>query len=292
MGKKHKLLIFILLAAVSLEVIALLFFLLQQNTFALLDPKGFISTQQRNLIVFAISLAAVVVIPVFLLIFSIIWRNDKKSNQTSEDAEASPKLQLLWWAIPSVIILILAPVMWLSTHNLDPRKAMASSNKPLTIEVVALQWKWLFIYPEQDIATVNFVQFPVDTPVNFKLTADAPMNSFWIPQLGGQMYAMAGMNTKMNLMATQVGEYRGQSAEISGAGFAGMKFTAKATSEAAFESWVNSVKMTPGSLTFSEYTKLSVPSENNQVAFYAETDGDIYNKVMHKFAGTHSEASH
>jgi cytochrome o ubiquinol oxidase subunit 2 len=148
---------------------------------------------------------------------------------------------------------------------------------------VALQWKWLFIYPEQNIATVNFVEFPNSTPVNFQLTADAPMNSFWIPELGGQMYAMPGMSTQLHLMADRPGEFNGSAAEISGKGFSGMKFIAKATSQKDFDTWVKSVKQSSNMIDLSKYNKLAEPSENNPVITYASVEKDLYNSIIMKF---------
>ena len=147
-----------------------------------------------------------------------------------------------WWGVPIVIIVILAVTTWKSSHDLNPFKPIESEKKPLAIQVVALHWKWLFIYPEQGIATVNFVQFPEKTPINFEITSDAPMNSFWIPQLGGQIYAMPAMRSKLHLIANEIGSFRGVSANISGKGFAGMTFTAKSSSEEDFDAWVQSGK--------------------------------------------------
>jgi cytochrome o ubiquinol oxidase subunit 2 len=156
---------------------------------------------------------------------------------------------------------------------------LESNTKPLKIQVVALQWKWLFIYPEQGIATVNFVQFPEQTPINFEITADAPMNSFWIPQLGGQIYAMPGMVAKLHLIADKEGSYRGSSANLSGKGFAGMKFIAKSSSEADFEAWVDSVRQS-GPI---DYTKVAEPSEYAPAAFYSLSDDNLFNQIVMKY---------
>ena len=156
-------------------------------------------------------------------------------------------------------------------------------SKPITIEVVALDWKWLFIYPEQNIATVNFIQFPTGVPINFKITADAPMNSFMIPQLGGQIYAMAGMQTKLHLMADEAGDYYGMSASYSGAGFSWMRFTARASTQEAFNQWVSEVKQSPNKLTVDEYQKLIKPSEKNPVTYYSSVREKLYDSIIMKF---------
>ncbi len=146
------------------------------------------------------------------------------------------------WAVPIILIASLSVLNWKSTHELDPYQPIASNAPPLTVEVVALDWKFLFIYPQQNIATVNFIEFPVNTPLNFQLTADAPMSSFWIPQLGSQIYAMPAMSTQLHLIANSTGDFRGMDTEINGAGFSGMKFAARSVSQTDFNAWVASVK--------------------------------------------------
>jgi cytochrome o ubiquinol oxidase subunit II len=254
-------------------------------TFAILDPKGLVALGEKNWIVFALLLMFGVAIGVFILLFTVVlkYRSPKSDAESTPDRDSNRWVMVSWWAIPAVVVLILAPLTWIKSHELDPFKPITSNQKPVTIQVVALQWKWLFIYPEQNIATVNYVQFPANTPINFELTADAPMNSFWIPQLGGQMYAMTGMGTKLHLIANEPGEYAGSTAEISGAGFAGMRFMAKATSTTDFESWVQSVKKFPAALDMAEYHNLATPSEDTPVTFYSSAEEDLYNKVMAKY---------
>jgi cytochrome o ubiquinol oxidase subunit 2 len=146
-----------------------------------------------------------------------------------------------------------------------------------------LNWKWLFIYPEQNVASVNLMQIPVNTPVNIYLTADAPMNSFWVPQLSGQIYAMPGMSTQLHLMATSEGSYYGSSANISGNGFAGMHFMAHASSSKQFNDWVLAAKSSPKPLNNQTYALLSQPSENNRISFYNSTQPDIYSSIINKY---------
>ena len=180
--------------------------------------------------IFAALLSLVVVIPVFAMTIYIVWRY-RESNQKakySPDWDHNSKVETIWWLIPTLLIVVLSVVTWNSSHSLDPFKPIKSSVKPLRVQVIALQWKWLFIYPEQGVASTNILELPVDRPINFEVTADAPMNSFWIPQLGGQIYAMAGMSTQLHLMASEAGTYAGASANLSGKGFAKMKFDTKA----------------------------------------------------------------
>jgi cytochrome o ubiquinol oxidase subunit 2 len=261
---------------------------------ALLSPRGVVAARERRLMITATLLMLIVVIPVYVLTFLIVWRYHESNRHVryEPDWDGDRRLEFTWWAVPTIIIAILAVVTWNSSHSLDPFKSLDASRPALKIQVVALQWKWLFIYPQQNIASLNFVQFPKDTPVEFNITADAPMNSFWIPQLGGQIYAMSGMSTKLNLQATSYGSFDGSSANISGRGFSSMKFVAKSSSDADFQSWVTSVKKSSDKLSLAAYDDLSHPSENSQVISYAAADPELYNKVLLKFMHGHSTANY
>lgn len=287
--KRLRLLSFVLLIVAACIGLVLFF---ASSDIPVLEPKGTIAEQQRNLIVFASLLSLVVILPVFVLTFYIAWkyRASNKKAKYAPDWDRNKKLEFTWWAIPCAIILVLAGVAWQTSHSLDPFRPIKSDKEPLTVQVIALQWKWLFIYPEQRIAAVNYVQFPKDRPITFEITADAPMNSFWIPSLGGQIYAMAGMKTKLHLMADQTGTYLGSSANISGEGFAGMKFKAVASTEANFERWVAQVKKAPTVLTIDEYNKLAAPSKNNKVTYYT-SDGGLHDTVIMKYMQPSPEGS-
>lgn len=282
MNKKYKLAIpiFIVLLALMLVVV-----LLHGHTVAILDPQGVIARKQFNLILFALSLSLVVLIPVYAMAIGFAWKYRETNHHAkySPDWDRSRLAETTWWAVPTVLIAILSVVTWNSSHDLDPFKPIPSKTKAMTIQVVALQWKWLFIYPEQNIATVNYVQFPQKTPVKFEITADAPMNAFWIPQLGGQIYAMSGMSTQLNLEAAHTGTYRGSSANISGTGFSGMTFQAKSTTDSEFKQWVNSVKQSPNYLSAEAYNQLARPSQNDQVKYYSAKERDLYNSVLEKY---------
>lgn len=251
----------------------------------MLNPKGVIALQERNLIFTALGLMMIVVIPTFILTFIFAWkyRESNKNAKYDPSFTHSTIVEVVCWGVPIIICCILGTIIWNTTHKLDPYKPLDSNIKPVTIEVVALDWKWLFIYPEQNIATVNFVEFPINTPVNFKITADAPMNSFWIPQLSGQIYAMAGMQTKLHIMVTEVGEYNGNGASYSGAGFSGMKFIAKATSDEEFNQWISQVRTSQNNLTGAEYLELVKPSENNPVKYYGQVRSKLYDDIIMRF---------
>lgn len=249
-----------------------------------LNPKGIVAHDQRNLLIFTVLLGLLVVLPVFAMTFTIAWKY-RESNTKARyrpDWDHNVFAEALWWGIPTAIILVLSIVTWTTSHSLDPRKPLSDA-APMHIQVVALDWKWLFIYPDQGIASVNYVQLPVNRPVQFEITSNGPMNSFWIPQLGSQIYAMAGMSTHLNLEATSPGDYRGSSANISGKGFAGMVFTAHAGSEADFNAWVSQTRRSSSDLSSATYKDLAKPSENNPVAYYASASPELFNRILLSF---------
>lgn len=250
-----------------------------------LYPKGMIATDERNLIFTAILLMLIVVIPVFFMTFWFAWKYRESNTRAkyTPDWAHSTVLEVIWWTIPCIIIGVLATITWITTHSLDPYKPLDVPGKPVTIEAVALDWKWLFIYPEENIATVNFVEFPANRPINFKITADAPMNSLWIPQLGGQIYAMTGMQTKLHLIADEPGDYSGGAANFSGPGFSGMHFIARAATEGDFNAWVSEVQHSPNKLSIETYKELEQPSEDNPVTYYSQVEGNLFNAIIMKF---------
>lgn len=257
------------------------------SNFAVLNPKGIIAEKQSNLLIFGGLLSLIVILPVFILTFFILWkfREGNKSAKYQPDWDGSKFLETIWWGVPLILIFILSVITFKSSHDLDPSKPILADGdkKTLKVQVVALQWKWLFIYPEYDIATVNYLHIPVGTPVSFDITANAPMNSFWIPSLGGQIYAMSGMSTKLSLRADEIGVYRGVSANISGEGFADMNFKVNATNDQNFLEWVSSVKSSEKQLDSAEYDALSVPSRASSVAYYSTTEQNLYNKIVLNF---------
>lgn len=251
---------------------------------AVLDPKGPIGEHQRDLMVTATLLMMIVVIPVIILTALIAWRY-REGNQKatySPNWDFNFAIEFIWWTLPCAIILVLSILTWKSTHDLDPYKAINTEKKPLVIQVVALQWKWLFIYPEQKIASVNSFQFPEKTPIRFEITSDAPMNSFWIPQLGGQIYAMPGMKTQLYLASYETGTYEGSSANLSGDGFASMAFQAKACSETDFNKWVTEVQNSTNILEKDSYIELAKPSKETPI-FYSLKEDDLFNWTIMKY---------
>lgn len=253
----------------------------------LLEPKGQVGMAEKDLIITATLLMLVVVVPVILMTIAFAWKYRASNTKATylPDWSHSTKIEVAVWGVPLILLIFLGIITYKSTHALDPYRPLESDVKPVTIQVVSLDWKWLFIYPEQGIATVNKIVFPVDTPVNFQITSDSVMNSFFIPALGGQIYAMAGMQTKLHLIANEKGEFDGISANYSGEGFTGMKFTATATSQADFDAWVADVKKSPKRLETAEYAALAKPSERNPVELYSSYTPDLFKIIVDKYEG-------
>jgi cytochrome o ubiquinol oxidase subunit II len=254
-----------------------------------LDPKGSIGAAEKSLIGTATYTMLIVVIPVIVMTLWFAWRY-RASNSRATYAPKwahSTAIEVVIWTVPSIIILCLGILTWRTTHELDPYRPIESSVKPINVEVVALDWKWLFIYPDLGIASVNQVAFPVGTPVNFRITSDSVMNSFFIPRLGSQIYAMAGMQTRLHLVADEAGDYAGVSANFSGRGFSDMKFRALATSPEQFDAWVQKVKASSERLDMNEYNSVSHPSEKNPVRYFATVDPKLFNNIIAKYNNGH-----
>lgn len=281
--KKEFKITFLILLILSLGLLYLLCFSASKS--AVLSPAGLIGHKEKDLFFIITFLMLIIVVPVLILtaVFAWKYRADNKKAKYDPEFSDSATAEWIWWGLPCIITAIIAVITWKSCHDLDPFKPLDSPVKPIRIQVVALQWKWLFIYPEEGIATVNFFEFPEKTPINFEITSDAPMNSFWIPKLGGQIYAMPGMNSKLHLIADEPGTYRGSSANLSGTGFADMVFTAQATSEEDFKSWVKSVKKSPHVLSSEEYQHLSDPSEKTPVILYSRYEKGLYDWIVTKY---------
>lgn len=270
--------------------------MLQGKNIAVLHTKGAIADEQRSLIIFITVVCMAIAVPTLVLLYFMAWKYRESNTRAKYDPESQRGkfFNFIVWALPSAFMLVLAMELVPATHKLQPNKAIASDAKPITIQVTAMQWKWLFVYPEQQIATVNYIQIPEDVPIVFDLIADeAPMSSFWIPNLGGQLYAMTGHVNQLNLIASEKGEYQGKSAEINGAGYAGMTFTTRVSSAAEFQSWVQTTKQAPNELNKATYDALLKPSEDNPTTFYSPVDTTLYSKAIMKYVtGNQSESKH
>lgn len=249
----------------------------------ILNANGVITQKEQDLMIFATVLMLCIVIPVIFLTLWFAWRYREGANaKYRPNWSHSNALEVICWGAPFVIILILSIVTWTSTHSLSPYKPLKSDKKPIEIDVVALNWKWMFIYPDYDIATINYIKIPKDTPIDFKITSAAPMNSFFIPELAGQIYAMTGMTTQLHLIATKEGKYRGFSANYTGHGFAEMQFYAKVTDQKDFDNWVKEVKSSSKQdLTWKYFWgDLVKDSVANPVTYYSHVDKNLFNDIV------------
>src|SRR6266478_1273503 len=228
-----------------------------------LDPQGPIAAAERLLLINSTAIMLVVVVPVVLATLGFAWwyRASNPRARRSLELAYEGRIEFVTWSIPALIVILLGGVSWIGSHQLDPRAPIAANAKPLRVDVVALDWKWLFIYPDQGIAAVNQLVVPVGTPVQFRLTSATVMNSFFVPQLGSQIYTMSGMETHLNLLADKPGEYPGISANYSGDGFADMRFTVNAVLPGDFDKWIAQAHGAGSSLDAAGYAALAKPSK-------------------------------
>jgi len=252
------------------------------TTEGVLDPKGPIAIAERQILFNALGIMLAIVIPTILATIGVaFWfRASNRRARYRPDFEYSGRLEMLVWSIPAMTVLLVGGVAWVGAHDLDPRKAIVSTAKPVHVQVVSLDWKWLFIYPDQGIATVNQLTIPVGTPVDFELTSSGVMNSFFVPQLGSQIYTMAGMATRLHLQADHPGTYRGLSAQYSGSGFADMRFAVDAVSEDDFARWVDEARNDGPALDAQTYADLVKPSAAVTPFTYRVVAPDLFDGIV------------
>lgn len=256
-----------------------------------LHPSGDIAIRQAHLVVVTTLLMLLIIIPVIFLVIIFAWRYRKSNSHAKYDPNwhHSTKLELVIWGIPLAMVITLGTITWISTHRLDPFRPLdridathpiPAGMKPLEVDVVALDWKWLFIYPQQGIATVNKLVTPVNVPVRFKITSTTAMNAFYIPAMAGMIYAMPGMQTELNAVMNKPGVYDGLSANYSGAGFYGMHFKYDAVSNADFEQWVQQTRAAGGDLDRANYLTLAKPSQRDPVRLYSAVDPALFGAIV------------
>jgi cytochrome o ubiquinol oxidase subunit II len=247
-----------------------------------LDPQGPIASAQLLLLINSTAIMLVVVVPVILATLGFAWwyRSANARASRSPDQAYEGRIEFVTWSIPALIVILLGGVIWIGSHQLDPRAPIPADAEPLRVDVVALDWKWLFIYPDQGIAAVNQLVMPVGTPVNFRLTSATVMNSFFVPQLGSQIYTMGGMTTHLNLLAAETGEYPGFSANFSGDGFSEMRFVAKAVPASDFDAWVAQARGTGSALDDAAYAELAKPSQAVPPTTYRSVDPKLFEQII------------
>lgn len=259
------------------------------RTSAVLDPKGPIALAERDLLRDAFFVMMVVIVPIILLTLFFAWRyraSNTRAVYAPKWAE-SPRLDAIVWLIPALIVVAVAVLLWRSTHKLDPYREIASSTPPLEVQVVAQDWKWLFIYPEQGIAVVNQLAFPNGRPVSLRITSDTVMNSFYVPQLAGQIYAMAGMQTRLQLLADQPGKFVGRNSMYSGGGFSDQYFEVVSLTPGDFDAWVAKARQAPGKLDATAYTALAAKSRSNPIAYYSAIEPNLFASIIAKYTHAH-----
>ena len=278
--KKRRFFVFIGLSALCAAA-----FLCGCSNLILLDPKGPIGETERFVIVTAFVLMLIVVIPVVVMALWFPWKYRAGNTKAiySPKWSRSGRIELVIWLVPAAIVAGLGILVWNTTYHLDPYKPIDSAVKPVSIEAVSLDWKWLFIYPDQNIAVVNQLVFPANVPLSFRITSGTVMTSFFIPQLGSQIYAMAGMQTRLHLMAHEPGSYAGQNQQFSGRGFADMNFEATAMPREQFEAWIQKVKQSPDKLDQVRFEALEKPSVRSPVACFSSVKPGLFDDILRKY---------
>ncbi len=247
-----------------------------------LDPQGPVAAAQRTILANATVIMLAVVVPVILLTLAFAWwfRAGNRWARRAPDWAYSGPIEVTVWAIPTLVVLFLGGIAWIGSHDLDPARPLAAKAAPLRVQVVSLDWKWLFIYPDLGVASVNRLVVPAGTPLQLQLTSSGVMNSFFVPQLGSQIYTMAGMTTTLHLQADRPGSYPGLSAQFSGDGFSDMRFEAAATPPAQFAQWVAGVRAGAGALDAAAYAQLARPGVAASASTYGQVVPGLFKSVV------------
>jgi cytochrome o ubiquinol oxidase subunit II len=247
-----------------------------------LDPQGPIASAERMILLNSTTIMLVVVVPVIVLTLIFAWwyRASNKRASYEPNWANSGRIEFVVWSIPAMVVLLLAAVAWTGSHDLDPARKLSSNLKPVQIEVVSLDWKWLFIYPDSEVATLNQVVVPSGVPIEFVLTSSNVMNAFWVPQLGSQIYTMPGMTTRLNLLAEHPGDYPGLSSNFSGDGFSDMRFVVHAVPAAEFSSWLGATQARGEKLDADAYTQLARAGSDMSVRAYRSVEQGLFDRIQ------------
>jgi cytochrome o ubiquinol oxidase subunit 2 len=247
-----------------------------------LEPQGPIASAERLLLINSTAIMLVVVIPVIVATLAFAWwyRASNTHATRSLDESYEGRVEFVVWSIPALTVILLGGVIWIGSHQLDPRAPIPGKSDPMHVDVVALDWKWLFIYPDQGVATVNQLVIPAGTPVEFRLTSATVMNSFFVPQLGSQIYAMGGMTTHLSLLANDPGDYPGLSANFSGDGFSWMRFVVKSVPAGDFNAWLEQARGTGSGLDDASYAELAKPSQDVAPVTYRSVEPKLFERIL------------
>jgi len=249
---------------------------------SVLDPHGTIASQNRIILLDSLAIMLAIVVPTIATTLGFAWwfRAGNSKATYRPHFVYSGRIELVVWSIPTLVILFLGGIIWIGSQRLDPFRPIESSAKPLELQAISLDWKWLFIYPDQHVAALNQLVVPADRPLHFTLTSASVMNAFFVPQLGSMIYTMNGMRTQLHLQADHEGTFHGLSAQFSGDGFPGMNFTVRAVSPAAFDDWVKSTQGTGPTLDQAEYKRLLAQSMNDPPATYRAVADRLFEAVV------------
>jgi cytochrome o ubiquinol oxidase subunit II len=260
----------------------------------ILEPRGPIAAAERLLLINSTAIMLVVVIPVIVATLAFAWwyRSSNTHASRGTDESYEERIEFVVWSIPALTVILLSGVIWIGSHQLDPRAPIPAQSDPLRVDVVALDWKWLFIYPDHGVAAVNQLVIPAGTPVAFRLTSATVMNSFFVPQLGSQIYTMGGMTTHLNLLADKPGEYPGFSANFSGDGFPWMRFVVRSMPAGDFNAWLEQTRGSGGALDDARYAELAKPSKAVPPTTYGSVEPKLFERILDQTASGHWKAGH
>jgi cytochrome o ubiquinol oxidase subunit 2 len=249
---------------------------------AVLDPQGPIGAAEKTILIDSLAIMLAIVVPTIVATLACAWwyRSSNTRARYLPEWAYSGQLEFIVWAIPLLTIMLLGGVAWVGSHDLDPAKPLASNDEPLNVQVVSLDWKWLFIYPDQQVASVNHLVIPAGVPVHFDLTSASVMNAFFIPQLGSMIYTMNGMQTQLNLHADAPGSFAGLSSQYSGDGFSDMHFSVEAVPPDRFAAWVDATRNSGTTLTAQSYADLARQSTNVGPFTFRDVEPDLFQKIV------------
>lgn len=247
-----------------------------------LDPKGVVGIADKTILIDSLAIMLAIVVPTIAATFAFAWWFRASNTRATylPDWEYSGRIELIVWSIPLLVIMLLGGVAWIGSHDLDPAKPLMSNTPPLEVQAVSLDWKWLFIYPDQRIASVNQLVVPAGTPIHFSLTSGSVMNAFFVPQLGSMIYTMNGMTTQLNLRADAPGSFRGLSSHYSGDGFSDMHFDVQAVPAERFAAWIDATRGTGPSLDANSYAALARQSVNTTPFTFGAADPDLFEQII------------
>ncbi|MGO4567662.1 ubiquinol oxidase subunit II [Rhizobium sp. 2YAF20] len=253
----------------------------------ILAPQGPVAAAEAKILFDATVIMLAVIIPVILATIGFAWwfRDSNTKARYLANWTYSGHIELVVWSVPALVVMSLGGITWIGTHDLDPYKPLQSSEKPLNVQVVSLDWKWLFVYPDEGIATTSTLVVPASRPIHFSITSATVMNSFFIPQLGSQIYAMTGMVTQLNLKADQPGDYRGLSAQFSGSGFSDMVFVVKSMRAAEFQNWVDNTRKNNSVLDQTAYGSLSKPGTAPAGQTFGKIQQGLFDSIVRLTSG-------